>query len=97
MPRIKANFQFWYWFWSVGHYATKQVIDSWKIFDKTGHSEEQPWEANGSKSHTTFPVGALLILLSFTIMLFLEETCGKNSNTDLKQSERIPIIILTKV
>jgi len=58
--------------------------------------EEQTWEADEPKSQTTFPVGALLILLSFTLMLFLEQTCAKNNHADLTQSERIPIIILTK-
>ena len=75
----------------------QNIIDSWTIFDKTDHREEQSWEADEPKSQTTFPVGALLILLSFTLMLFLEQTCAKNSHTDLTQSERIPIIILTKV
>ena len=63
---------------------------------KPGCSEEQSWEADEQKSQTTFPVGTILILLSFTIMLFLEQTFAKTINVD-PQNERIPIIILTKV
>ena len=75
----------------------QNIIDSCTIFDKTDHREEQSWEADEPKSQTTFPVGAILILLSFTLMLFLEQTCAKSSHADITQNEKIPIIILTKV
>ena len=60
---------------------------------------QQPWEDEKSEDQYIFPVGSLLILLSFTTMLFLEQRCTKNQLTDIisTSSEKVPIIILTKV
>ena len=58
---------------------------------------QQPWEDEKSEDQYIFPVGSLLILLSFTTMLFIEQKCTKNQLTDTTSTEKVPIIILTKV
>ena len=56
--------------------------------------EQQPWE---NKQKSQFPLGSLLILFSFTLMLFLEYGFSKDDEALEAKSEKIPIIILTQV
>ena len=61
------------------------------------HNEgQQPWDEKSEEQYI-FPIGSMLILLSFTTMLFIEQRCTKNQLTDTTSTEKVPIIILTKV
>jgi len=55
---------------------------------------EEPWEEDTHKSQ--FPLGSILILLSFTLMLFLEYGFSKDDKIIDAKTEKIPIIILTQ-
>ena len=60
------------------------------------HNNEEPGQPWEDTQKSQFPLGSILILLSFTLMLFLEYGFSKDDVLDAK-NEKIPVIILTQV